>query len=336
MTFAARTTTNVCSCCTAIIVLAATLAASCGDDDTDGHSSHRADASVADANTPAVAGKSYRIQIEVKDVPPGTEGTKCMKVSLGNASPIKVGRVHNQLFGQSHHFIVSSVTDAAATAEGLYDCTPFRAPLTGAPLTITQKHDEQITLPHGVGYALGADQLMHLELHYINTTSETADVRAESELFVLDDDTDIQEAGFLIAGSMDIAIPPHSSHTTGDVYLAAPEALSGVHYYAITGHTHQFGKNVKVSVAEDAKADGTTIYELSSFDWSAPEVRYFDPPIEVPSGGGFRFSCDWDNPTDQTVKYGESAMSEMCFFWAYYYPKSPKQQTLIYMPQRTM
>jgi hypothetical protein len=310
-------------------LLSVTLTIACGDDsDTDDkHSSHMdSDASVSGKPS------SYRISIEVADVPPGTEGTKCVKVRLGNDSKIKVGRVHNQLFGQSHHFIVSSVTDPSEEEEELTDCRPFSAPLTGAPLTVTQKHDEEITLPDGVGYALTAHQLMHLELHYINTTDKTADVRAESELFALDSTNGVQEAGFLIGGTMDISVPPRSTRSTGDVFIELPEVLEDVKYYAVTGHTHRFGKNVSISTTKDHDGEGTPIYELSNFDWSAPEVKYFEPPLQIPRGGGFRVNCSWDNPTDETIKYGESALTEMCFFWAYYYPKATKQQVLIHRP----
>jgi hypothetical protein len=314
------------------------VAAACGDDaDHPGLGTH--DAAVraeSDAAPPAVAARAYRIKIVVPNVPAGSEGTKCVKLRLGNTDPLKIGRVHNQLFGQSHHFIVSSVTDASAAEESLFDCPPFRAQMMGAPLTVTQKHDEEIVLPKGVGYALGVDQLMHLELHYINTTDETADVSAESELFPIESDAEIEEAGFLIVGNLDIAIPPRSSHSSGDIYVAVPQALEGVNYYAVTGHTHQYGTNVTVNVAASPDGEGSPIYDLSMFEWSAPEVRYLDPPIRVPTGGGFRFSCSWDNPTDQTVRYGESALTEMCFFWAYYYPKHPMQQTLLHLPKQAM
>jgi hypothetical protein len=47
---------------------------------------------------------------------------------------------------------------------------------------------------------------------------------------------------------------------------------------------------------------------------------YADPPFEIPAGGGFRFTCEWNNTSGQSVGFGESANDEMCFFWAYYYP----------------
>jgi len=67
----------------------------------------------------------------------------------------------------------------------------------------------------------------------------------------------------------------------------------------------------------------------AAFDWESPPVTYLDPIVQIPAGGGFRFRCDWDNPTDDTLKYGESALTEMCFFWAYYYPRHPEQQVIL-------
>jgi hypothetical protein len=45
-----------------------------------------------------------------------------------------------------------------------------------------------------------------------------------------------------------------------------------------------------------------------------------DPVFNVPTNGGFRFQCDYNNTSSNTITFGESATKEMCFFWAYYYP----------------
>lgn len=315
----------------------------CDDDskeETDRHASSsdnddkdKPDAAPSDA---AQTAQSLRVTITVPSVPPGTEGTQCLKTRLGNSGAIKVNKVHNRLFGETHHFVVSTVTDPNATEEGLYECPPFRAPLTGAPLTITQKHDEVVTLPEGVGYALEENQLMHLELHYINNSDTEMDVSAEAELFLSTNDQDIQEAGFLIVGNLAIKIPPRSMHSTGEVYMPVPAQLDGVHYYAFTGHTHWLGTNVSVDIVPSEDGEATPIYHLPNFDWTAPEVVYKDPPVQVPAGGGFRFSCDWYNPTDDTIGYGESARTEMCFFWAYYYPKHPTQLSLLASKEKSI
>ena len=62
-----------------------------------------------------------------------------------------------------------------------FDCQPFTDtldPNKGAPLMITQKKDELLTLPAGVAYTLQPNQMMRLEMHYINATIAAADVSA--------------------------------------------------------------------------------------------------------------------------------------------------------------
>jgi hypothetical protein len=270
-----------------------------------------------------------KVSITVPDVAPGVEGTRCVKVRLGNTSALNIGRIHNTLRAHSHHFVLSMVENPAETEQALFECPPFRAPLVGAPLTVTQKSEENIVLPDGVGYAIAPNQLLHLELHYINPDSDTSDVTAEAELYPLAGDEPVQQAGFLVVGNLNISIPPRSEHSSGDVFAAQPPGLEAAHYYALTGHTHRFGTSVRVGVADTMAADTTWLYKPQTFDWDAPPVEYLDPPVQVPEGGGFRLRCDWNNPTDQTITYGESALTEMCFFWAYYYPRDPMQRVVL-------
>ena len=271
-----------------------------------------------------------RLSITVPAVPAGVEGTKCIRTYLGNDQPLKVGKIHNVLSASSHHFILSTVDDATLTDAPLFDCQPFRAALSGAPLTITQKSDDTVLLPDGVAYTLAPNQLMHLELHYINLSTETRDIEAKAELFPIEDTgKPLQEASFLLIGDLDISIPPNSKHSTGPVYQPLPDAFAGVNFYALTGHTHRFGTDVRVGTAESATASVTSLYAPTDFNWAEPELLRLNPMAHVPAGGGFSYQCDWDNTTGDTVTYGESALDEMCFFWAYYYPKKDASRLLL-------
>jgi hypothetical protein len=111
------------------------------------------------------------------------------------------------------------------------------------------------------------------------------------------------------------------SMSTGPRYIALPSEVDGVSYFAITGHTHRMGTNVQVSTASANGASPTVMYAPQPYNWDSPELKQFDPAFHVPSGGGFTLQCDWQNTTSSTITFGESALNEMCFFWAYYYPK---------------
>ena len=75
-----------------------------------------------------------------------------------------------------------------------------------------------------------------------------------------------------------------------------------------------------ISTAPTNGGTKTTIYDPDPFQWAEPATTTFSPEFTVPTGGGFDFKCDYVNSTAASVKFGESANDEMCFFWAYYYP----------------
>ena len=55
-------------------------------------------------------------------------------------------------------------------------------------------------------------------------------------------------------------------------------------------------------------------------DWDNPPLTQLSPPVHFTGTNGLSFKCEWSNPTDQTIAWGESAAQEMCFLWMYYYP----------------
>ncbi len=268
------------------------------------------------------AGTQYSLTFTPGNVQPGVENTQCVVLRLGNPAPIHVGTIHNVLSNGSHHMIVykSAETQEQKTP---FDCVPFTDtldPAKGSTLMVTQKHDDELTLPSGVGFTLDANQMIRIELHYINALSTPVYVTATTTFITMADSAFKDEADFLFIGDPDITIPPDSKTTLGPIFFQLPSEYAGVNFFAITGHEHKLGTNVTVSVASSATDTGKSVYDVPGWLWSEPATVQANPPFQVPSGGGFTFSCDWTNTTTQTVSFGESANDEMCFFWAYYYP----------------
>jgi hypothetical protein len=254
---------------------------------------------------------------------PGEEGTKCVELRLGNPGPIHVHEIHNDLGQASHHFIVyRKATGTELTTPT--DCTPFVGtldPANGAPLMITQKADETLTLPEGVSFTLQQDQLVRLEMHYVNATDAPIDVQATAEFRTTLEAT--QEADFLFAGTPDIDLParnPPQPQRVGPVYLPFPPSLAGANVFAVTGHTHELGTDVEVAVTPNAGSPGQMVYQPDEFSWDEPETTFHRPAFQIPADGGFRFTCDYLNDSGRRVGFGEDANDEMCFFWLYYYP----------------
>ena len=268
------------------------------------------------------AGTSYSLTFSPGVVQPGVEQTQCVVQRLGNPSSIHVGTIHNTLSNGSHHMIIYRSNDTVEQTTP-FACVPFTDtldPSKGSTLMVTQKHDDVLNLPQGVGFTLDANQMIRIELHYINPTQAALDVSATTTFVTMDDSQFKDEADFLFIGDPDITLPPSSKTTLGPIFFQLPSEYEGVHFFAITGHEHKLGTGVNVSLASSATDPGKSIYDVPGWLWSEPATVVADPPFSVPPSGGFRFSCDWTNTSDQTVKFGESANDEMCFFWAYYYP----------------
>ncbi len=253
---------------------------------------------------------------------PGEEGTKCVDVSLRNPGLIQVHEIHNNLGAASHHFIVyrkaTGVENTTPT-----DCVPFVGtlnPANGAPLMVTQKAEETLTLPEDVVFTLQQDQLVRLEMHYVNTSDAAVQIMATAEFRTQLDAT--LEADFLFAGTPDIDLSSGTqTQTVGPVYLPFVPSLVGANIFAITGHTHKMGTDVRVATAASATDPGQSIYAPAAFSWDEPETTRLSPPLQIQDGaGGFRFSCDYKNTTGRRLSFGENADDEMCFFWLYYYP----------------
>ena len=273
--------------------------------------------------TPApVASESFAVSFGPVTIPAGVERTQCVVKRLGNPETLHVGSIHNALGSGSHHMIVYRVNDAAEQTTP-FDCKPFTDaldPNKGSPLMVTQKKDEVLTLPAGVAFSLAANQMVRIEMHYINPTSSDLTLMSTSTMSSIDPATFKDEADFLFIGNPDIVLPPHSKTTLGPSYFAPPSVWGDAKFFAVTGHEHQLGTKVTIETAATKDAPGTSIYNIPNWNWAEPTTARMDPPISLPEGGGFRFTCEWDNTTDNEVKFGESANNEMCFFWAYYYP----------------
>ena len=262
---------------------------------------------------------SFTVKWGPTTVPAGTESTQCVVKRVGNTEPISIHEIHNQLGTTSHHFIVYRVDDTVERPEP-YPCAPFTDTFNDPPMIITQRDDDRLILPDGVAYTIGPNQMVRLELHYINVSAAPRPAEASSTFIPMPTDQVENEADVMFMGDTNITLPPGTQTTLGPSFIQVPSRMNGVSYFAITGHEHQWGTNVQVEVAQDAGSQGSPVYEVPNFRWDEPLTVTYDPPFTVPDGGGFKVTCDWNNMSSQTVRFGTSVNDEMCFFWAYYFP----------------
>jgi hypothetical protein len=261
-------------------------------------------------------------------VPPSQEGTQCIWLRLSNETEIKVHRLHNLLSSSSHHLIVYKDDMDTTEQTTPVPCQPFTGALNATgkifPMMITQKDDDELTLPRGVAYTLAPHQMIKIEMHYLNSSDAPIQATASVNFFAADPAAIRDEANILFIGTPDIAL---QANLPGEVHgFFTPERagldLTDAKFFAITGHTHKLGLSVEVGTAESSIGPFTPVYAPERFMWSEPETTTHRPEFRLPDGGGFDFTCRYYNNTGGIVRFGESANNEMCFFWAYYYPSS--------------
>jgi len=265
---------------------------------------------------------SYQVKWGPVAVPSASESTQCVIKRVGNTERINVHEIHNVLGATSHHFIVYRVNDTVERPTP-FGCTPFidtLNPEEGAPIMITQSNDDRLTLPDGVAYVLEPNQMVRLELHYINVSAAPQMAEATSTFIPIPDEEFEHAADIIFMGTGDFELPGMQATTGPTVFLRAPPILDDANFFAITGHEHKRGTNVQVDIAPNPVGPSTPVYQVENFQWDEPETLTYDPPFQLPPGGGFNITCDWNNTSDKTVEFGFGVDDEMCFFWAYYYP----------------
>ena len=283
----------------------------------------------ADDGPPPLTGDLYSLKFGPITVQPGKEDTQCVTLRLSNTEAIKVHQMRNLLSSGSHHLIVYRDDDPGTVETTTPQaCNPFSGALNpsgmAAPVMITQKAEDALTLPSRVAYTFQPGQLVRLEMHYINSADAPIEVSATAEFYAVPDSAIDHEANILFIGTPDINIPAGARADVQRYFTPSRASLdlTGAKFFAITGHTHHYGTNVQISLAESSGGARTSVYAPQPFVWSEPETTVHKPEFTLPAGqqAGFDITCSYHNTSARTVKFGESANAEMCFFWAYYYP----------------
>lgn len=248
----------------------------------------------------------------------GEDKTVCINKRLENADDILATRLVADLAPGSHHMIVYRSSE---TAENLtpFDCKPFESLLLGsdAPLLLVNAKHVDFSFPAGVGLKIAAHQMVRIEAHYVNASKSSIDGSGTFSIQgkKLTDAGDYQLADFSFWGTRKFKIAPKSHATTGPQFQAG---IAGTKGFALTTHQHSLGTQVDVWLSSKP-GDVPATPLLTETNWAAPKLV----PIDVSFDGtnGYTYECQWDNPTDQTVIFGESGLTnEMCFLLTYYYP----------------
>jgi hypothetical protein len=101
-----------------------------------------------------------------------------------------------------------------------------------------------------------------------------------------------------------------------------PNVAGNYQIFASISHMHQYALEFQASI------DKSVIYD--SKQWSEPPLTLHNPYLQVPQKTPITWQCNYYNPTNSVMTFGDSAATAiMCIYMAQYFPADATNPDLI-------
>lgn len=256
-------------------------------------------------------------------VPAGGELLRCIYAQMPtDRGVIAVPSVDSHYTPGSHHLLAyrSNLTAVPNGQTEPFDCQNglWQINERGSYYE-AQQPDEHRALPKGIAHKFQPGEVLIVQAHYINTRDNDLDAHVQMILHTMDPAEVEQEAGTIYFNNLRINIPPHSmGHASMNCTLPQDISLA-----MLWSHMHKRGIHFVAHTDDPEAADALgTLYEET--DWSEPKPRNYptDPAVVLHAGTHIDFACDYQNDSDNTYVFGNSAeTNEMCILHGMYWPR---------------
>lgn len=217
-----------------------------------------------------------------------------------------------------HHVILYVVNKADALAEDAKDATPGWQCFGGAGITTTgalgawAPGSGAVLYPSGTGIRIQPGQVLAMQVHY----NMAAGVRVpdQSSVQIMYATSTVTDAYLLPLVANGFQIPPNS---TGYSYSKdfPNNYVIPIKVWGLLPHMHQLGKRITIT-----GGNNECLVDIPHWDFHWQQ-QYFRPsPYVLSNGQALTVKCEWDNPTAQSVRWGEGTADEMCFAFIYATP----------------
>lgn len=238
------------------------------------------------------------------EVAPGEETYRCQGFGNPFGRDVAIIESRSSMPSGSHHMFVFQ---GNFETTGLERCGGLEF---GPSVHSSQRSEELMTYPEGVGRFLGARDSLRIQVHYLNTTSEPIHAYVATTLRAVELEQVDSLASHVFINTINISVPPQSSGQASTSCSIPYDA----NLLSASSHMHQFGVYFQ---ARDAQ--GQLVYETN--EWAEPEPWRFEPSLFLAAGNRIDIRCDYENTTNEALSFGESAKTnEMCILSGFYYP----------------
>jgi len=231
---------------------------------------------------------------------PGQEKFLCYAVTT--PEDMAIGRFSSDAHPFIHHFLFS--TALVKEPEGMTECDVLFKP-TWSPMFIATTATADITMPGGAAKLIDKQTQLVLQLHLLNGSAKavtgSAEVRMEASHL-----TNPEPVGIFAFGTTNIHLPPQQLTTIEGLCTVNTETR----FFAMLPHMHYLGTRLEIDLGPDDD-HLTSAFVSDPYDFNNQQILPFDKTIAA--GTHSRIRCTYDNTRSQTISFGESTRTEMCF-----------------------
>ncbi len=271
----------------------------------------------SDGPAPVTGDPSFSMKMTIAA---GQETTQCKFVKMPPGKGYVISAQHEYTPG-SHHMLLyrTDLTKIDSGMDQIQDCyeggggtimSHVRGVLYGS-----QEPKASMTLPDGVGYEVQSEEVLLLQVHYLNASAAPLESSVTVSLHAVPDKVQ-NLAGVLFYYNPFIDVPAGAMATA-----AARCTLSkDITLMGAFPHFHARGIGYRAYLDLPGQAPATEPFYTST-DWSHPK-GWDGGPLLLPAGTAIRWYCDYDNTSGSADFFqgGSAATNEMCMFTGGYYP----------------
>ena len=119
------------------------------------------------------------------------------------------------------------------------------------------------------------------------------------------------EVDLFLPGPRDFAIAPGVATASGTCTVTSAQTV-----FAVFPHMPQYGTHLKTTITTGGTPH--VLYD-DAYSFEHQKIVPFTP-IQLAPGDTIQTECTWNNTTADTIGYGESSNTEMCYSILFRYP----------------
>lgn len=271
--------------------------------------------------------QGIQLDVSSRALPLGTEETRCHTFKLDTDVDLDVNRFEIAVSGGSHHIHLYRPFDAdLALPDESFDCNYTVDFNQWELVAAAQLAHTNWALPEGVAFHFRAGEQLLMQTHFVNVggLETSGEPRVLVNLHTVPESDIMAHAGSIFGQDRDVFVPANSvSSRSGACTFPEPITLM-----AMTGHYHYRGRRF----VTDRPEGGDPLYVHEGYE--DPEFLIY-PRDEAPrfdAGEGLRWTCTYDNRSDQDFEFGPfTDENEHCNVFAFYYPTQTTTESTTYV-----